>query len=1013
MIKKQLLLLAVALMTALGLSAQNYITGKVVEKENGEALVSTTVKLLRADSTLVTGAVTAKDGTFKLKVSSNGQYIVKVSCVGYKSYTKNVTVSESKDIDLGKITMSLDAIMLKGATVTANVAKVVIAEDTFIYNAAAYRVPEGSVIEELIKRLPGAKIDDDGTITINGKEVKKILIDGKEFMTGDTQTAVKNLPSSIVDKVKAYDEKSDLARISGIDDGEEQTVLDFGLKPGMNKGVFSNIDLSLGTKDRYSEKVMGASFSDKLRVMLMGSANNTNDTGFPGGGGGGQFGANRSGLVASKMVGVNVNYEDKGLLKVDGSIRWNHSDSDSQTQSNSENFVTTSGSFSNNNNVNLSCSDSWNAQMRIEWTPDTMTNIMFRPTASYSVSNSTSVSQSATYNEDPYLYADDPLSDDGFDALEAQDSVLVNSNESSSISYSESKQIGGSLQYNRKLNSKGRNFTLRAQAEYSESKSKSFSTNNVHLYQVTNELGEDSTYQTNRFNTAPQKKYSYSIKGTYSEPIFTATYLQFTYEFKYNYTKSDRSTYDFSNLGEDFFEGLSPSYRGWGSYISRLEDPTLASYYDEDLSRFSEYKNYIHDIQVMLRIIRTKYNINLGVTIMPQKTEFRQDYQGVSVDTTRTVTNVTPTADIRWKISKVSQLRFRYRGSTSQPSMTDLLSITDDSDPLNITMGNPGLKPSFTNTMHLFYNNYIQKTQRAIMVNMNFSTTSNDISNMVTYDQETGGRTTQPQNINGNWNMKGAFMFNTALDTLARFYANTSTDFSYNNRVSYLNLDNSETADKNKVKTTTVRETLAAGFRNDWLEFELTGTVNYEHTRNELQPTNNLDTWSFSYGFNADIELPWGTRIATNLGMNSRRGYSDDSMNTNELIWNAQLSHSFLSGKPLTISLQFYDILHEQSTISRMISATQRSDSRQNAINQYAMLHVIYRMNLFGNKEARQEMRRAGRQGNLRDGDRPEGGPGGGGDGPGGGGEGPGGGGPGGGGGFGGGGGPGGGFGGA
>lgn len=969
----------VTMACTIGVWAQGTITGKVVEKESQEALVSTTVKLLRMDSTLVAGTVTDKDGSFSIETLGEGQFIVRVSCVGYKNYTKNITVKNGGNVAMGKISLEVDAIMLKGATVTANAAKVIVKEDTFIYNAAAYRTPEGSVIEELVKRLPGAKVDDEGNITINGKEVKKVLVDGKEFMTGDTKTAMKNLPTSIVDKVKAYDEKSDLARISGIDDGEEQTVLDFGIKPGMNKGVFSNIDLSAGTEDRYSGRVMGAMFRDKFRLMLMGNANNTNDMGFPGGGGGGgRFGGNRSGLIATKMVGLNINYEKTDLIKVDGSIRWNHSDGDSQTQSSSENFVTTSGSFSNSNNINLSCSDQWNAQMRIEWTPDTMTNIIFRPTFSYSRSNSTSQSNSATYNEDPYLYADDPLSDVGTSLLSAEDSVMVNSNYNTGINFSTSTSIGGTLQINRKLNSRGRNVTLRGSVEYSDSEDKGFSTNNVHLYQITNAEGTDSTYQTNRYNTAPQKKWSYSARATYSEPIFNkSTFLQLSYEFKYSYTKSDRSTYDFSNLGEDFFSGVTPSYRGWGYYLSRLDNP-IEYYYDEDLSRFSEYKNYIHDIQLMLRLLRTKYNLNLGVTVMPQRTEFRQDYQGVSVDTTRTVTNVTPTADFRWKISKVSQLRFNYRGTTSQPSMTDLLSITDDSDPLNITKGNPGLKPSFTNTMRLFYNNYMQIMQRAVMVNMNFSTTRNDISDMVTYDESTGGRTTQPQNINGNWNIGGAFMFNTALDTLGRFYANTFTDASYTNRVGYLNLDNSAIADKNNVKTTSLKETLTAGYRNDWLEFELTGNVTYEHTRNELQPDNNMDTWQFSYGFNADIQLPWGTTIATNMGMNSRRGYSDSSMNTNELVWNAQVSHSFLKGKPLTLSLQFYDLLGQQSTISRMISAMQRNDTRQNAINQYAMLHVIYRMNLFGSKEAREEMRRERREGMMPPGgpgERPEGPP--------------------------------------
>ena len=966
---KRLLLLIAVFAAIIPSMAQRNITGKVVEKETSEALPMTTVKLMKTDSTLVKGVVTSETGDFKLAAPADGKYIVKITCVGFKSFTRNITVAEGKDIALGTVSMSPDAIMLKGATVVSNVAKVVLKEDTFIYNAAAYRTPEGSVVEELVKKIPGAEVSDDGTIKINGKTVKKVLVDGKEFMTGDTKTAMKNLPTSIVEKVKAYDEKSDLARVSGIDDGEEQTVLDFGLKKGMNKGMFSNTDLGIGTQDRYAARVMAARFNSNLRLMGFGNANNVNDMGFPGGGGSGRFGGGRSGLSASKMVGFNMNYEKKGVLKLDGSVRWNHNDGDAYSKTSSENFVSTTGSFSNSIRQNYSRSNSWNAQMRLEWTPDTMTNIMLRPEFSYSTSDGVSTSESGTYNDDPYLYVSNPLNADDMATL-AADSLMVNYRRNRSITYSDSKKVGSSLQINRKLNSMGRNITLRLNANYNESNSKSLQTNNVHLYQTKNYLGNDSTYQTNRYNLTPQKNMNYSARLTYSEPIMKATFLQFSYQFQYKYTKSDRSTYDFSKLDNPYlFDGLGVDYRGWDDYLSRLANP-YTEYRDDSLSRYSEYKNYIHNIQLMLRVIRKAYNLNVGVTVMPQQTKFIQNYRGRNVDTTRTVTNVTPTADFRWKISKVSQLRFNYRGTTSQPSMTDLLDITDNSDPLNISKGNPGLKPSFTNNMYLFYNNYFERRKASIMFNLGYTTTSNSISQKVTYDPVTGGRTTQPENINGNWNTNAAFMYNTSIDTAGYFNVNTFTDVRYANNVGYISLDRNSNSQKNITKELNLSERLSASYRNDWMEFELTGSVRYNHARNELQTNSNLDTWQFSYGFNTNVTLPWGTRIATDLNMNSRRGYNDASLNTNELLWNAQISQSFLTGKPLTVSLQFYDLLHQQSNFSRTINAMQRSDVEYNAITNYAMLHVIYRMNLFGTKEARREMRQGGPSGDGPRGDR-------------------------------------------
>ncbi len=979
--RKSFLLAILLLMTTIAFAQKREISGFLVDSESKEPLSLATVQLLKMDSTFISGAMSNDSGKFVIQAPANDKYLLKVTSVGYIPAVKRIQMQDDHDLNMGLLQVLANSTLLKEAVVKAQALKVTVKEDTFIYNSAAYRTPEGSTIEELVKRLPGAQVDDDGKITINGKEVKKILVDGKEFMTGDTKTAMKNIPTSIIEKVKAYDQKSDLARVTGIDDGDEQTVLDFGTKPGNNKGLMTNVDVGVGTKDRYSSRLFGGYFNSDWRVFGMGNANNVNDMGFGGRGGG--FGRGRNGLNASKMVGANINYEKKDTLKVDGSVRWNHSDGDAYSKTSSENFVSTVGSFSNSINQNYSRSNSWNAQFRVEWTPDTMTNIMFRPTMSYSTSDGLSASQSASFNEDPYTYVTSPL--DELAALSA-DSVVVNSNKNSSMSYSKNKNFGAMLQFNRKLNSKGRNVTLRADANYSDSESNSLSMNNVHLYQMKDQYGNDSTYQTNRYSLTPSKKWNYTLQATYSEPLWKGAFLQLRYRFNYSYSKSDRNTYDFSNLGEDFFSSLSTGYRMWNNYLDYLATETgmpYSDYLDKDLSRFSEYKNYTHSIELMLRMIRTKWQLNAGVLAQPQKSHYVQDYQGVSADTTRNVFNVSPTFDFRYRFNKVSNLRLNYRASTSQPSISDLLDIYDDSDPLNISTGNPGLKPSFTQRFSLFYNSYFQQTKQAAMAHVNFSTTNNSISRRVTYNDVTGGRLTRPENINGNWDLNAALMFNTPLDSAGNWNVNTFTNFSYNNNVGYVTLGRNQDSQKNTTKDMNINERLSASYRNDWLEVEFDGSLNYRHSRNQLQATSNLDTWQFSYGLNFNVQAPWGTTLATDVHMSSRRGYSDASLNTNEFVWNAQLSQSFLKGKPLTIMLQFYDILHNQSNFSRSISASQRTDTEYNAINSYAMLHINYRLNLFGSKEARRGMRGGpgdgpgdgpGRNGGFRPGPPPGGG---------------------------------------
>ena len=933
---------------------ERLVSGAIIDRDTKDPVEQVTVQLLKTDSTYVTGAISNEKGLFHLNAPENGKYLLKITSVGYKPTVKRVVIEQDKNLALGNVVVGADAIMLKGAVVTAMAQKVTLKEDTFVYNSAAYRTPEGSVVEELVKRLPGAEVSDDGTIKINGKEVKKILVDGKEFMTGDTKTALKNLPTSIIDKIKAYDEKSDLSKVTGIDDGEEQTVLDFNVKKGMNKGLMSNIDLGIGNKDRYSARGMGGYFNSNNRFLLFGNANNTSDRGFGGGGPRRGFGGG-NGLNASKMLAANYNYEEKNKFKFNTSLRWNHSDGDVWSRRSSENFMGSSSSFSNSLNQNFSRSDSWNGNIRLEWMPDTMTNILFRPSISWTTNDSRSTGISASYNQDPYQYTEDPLSDEGIEKMDEVDAV-INRQKSVSLSYSKNNNIRGMLQLNRKLNNKGRNVTLRMDAKYTDKDSKSISLQNAHLYLVQNEAGLDSTYQTNRYNLTPSKDYSYSAQATYSEPLWKATFLQFSYKFTYSYSKSDRSTYDFSKYS---FDGISPEYGAWGNYLGRL-DGELGDYRDDKLSRYSEYRNYTHDIQVMMRFIRQKYNLNFGVMIQPQRSKFIQDYQGKYVDTVRTVTNVSPTLDFRYRFSKMSNLRVNYRGATAQPSISQLLDITDNSDPLNVSMGNPGLKPSFTQNFRLFYNNFVQNHNKGVMTYINFSTTSNSISNKVTYDETTGGRITRPENINGNWNVMGAFMFNCSIDSAGVWNINTDTNLGYNHYVSYLSLDKSQDSQKNTTQNTTWNERLSLSYRNDWLELSLDGTLAYNHAKNKLQPNSNLDTWQFSYGPSMTLTAPWGTSLNTSLSCSSRRGYSDASMNTDEFVWNAQLSQGFLKGKPLTVMLQFYDLLHQQSTFSRAISSVSRTDTEYNAINSYAMLHVVYRMNLFGGKDARKENRGEG-----------------------------------------------------
>ncbi len=918
------------------------ISGSLTDVDAKEPIEQATIQVFWAkDSSFVGGTLTDTRGNFSIDAPSNGTYRLRISSIGYQTIEREVTLRRNQSMDLGVLLMKPESIMLKEAVVTGRAAQVVARKDTLIFNPEAYRTPEGSAIEELIKRIPGAEVDEDGKITINGKEVKKILLDGKEFMLGDVETALKNLPVSIIQNMKFYDQQSDQARITGIDDGEKETVLDFTIKRGMNRGYMTNLDLAGGTHDRYASRGMGSSFTDKTRFVLMGNLNNKEENA-------GWW--NRRGLNTNKMLGTNLNYDDGKKLKVDFHVRWNHRNGDNRNENTSENFYSASSrTFSNSKSVNLTRSNNWNGNMRVEWKPDTLTNILFRANGSYGTNDGTTTSQAATFNQDPYLYVADPLATaEQIDPANPLYPYMVNHNQSANLSYSRNKNAWGMLQLYRRLNAKGRHVTFRVEGSGGNNKSENVSNNDVHLFLVKNQAGQDSTYFTARYNTTPTDNSGYVVSATYSEPLWKGAHLQANYELRYNQNKSDRQTYDFSHEPQNIFSGITPKYRDWNPWLSTVEDH-LDDYLDRNLSRFSEYKNYTHNMRLTLRHKEEKYDYNVGFLVQPQRSNFIQDYRGIYVDTVRNVTNFTPTIDFHYKFSDQNNIWVHYRGDTRQPEMTQLLDITDDSNPLYITQGNPGLKPQFTNSLNTYYNNYIARHKRTIVVYANYRHTRNSISNLVRYNPATGGNVSRPENINGNWNVNGGFNFNTALDSAAHWNVGTETRARYNNYVSYVAQMQAD-AKKNTTRSINLTERLTAGFRNDWLEVTLDGSINFQHSRNELQPNANLDTWQFNYGGHFLLRLPLGIEVSSDLRERSRRGYNDPSMNTNEFIWNGQISKSFLKSKTLIVALNFYDLLGQQSNYERWINATSRSDTQYNSINSYAMLHVRYRLNMFGGK---------------------------------------------------------------
>jgi hypothetical protein len=912
---KKLLIGGLLLAVASVAFAQNKhiaVTGIVAEKDTKQAVEQATVQLFALpDTAFVAGAATLAKGRFTLPKVEAGKYIIKVSFVGFQSKVVPVQLSAARlNYNAGTIFLESDAIMLSEALVTAEAPPVTVKADTVEYNSSAYRVPEGSMLEELIKKLPGAEVSDDGKITINGKDVKRIMVDGKEFFSNDPQVSMKNLPVEMVEKIKAYDKKSDMARVTGIDDGNEETVLDLTVKKGMKQGWVGNLIAGYGNKDRYEASGMMSRFLDDASFSIVGSTNNTNNRGTSelgdagsgsGFGGGGGFGGAGSGITTAHSLGMNFARETK-KLQVGGNVQYRYSDNDAQMKSSTETFLGDQSSFGNSTNLSRRKSNSVRADFRIEWRPDTMTTIIFRPNGNYSTTESKSQSSSATLNNEHQL---------------------VNSKESNSTSQNDTYSFNGQLQLFRKLNSKGRNVSVSGNFGYSDGDTDSESYSDTRFFNE-NSI-QDSTEYT-RYTNRTNDSRNWSLSASYTEPVFKAHFLQVRYEFSHRKRLSQSLVSDLDSvMPNGYVESLS----------SRVEN-----FYDTHLTELS------------LRGIHPKVMYVFGVGANPQSS-LSQTTIGPNAKKQlprQNVVNVSPNAMMRFSFSSQHILMLRYRGRSSAPDIEDLQDVIDQTDPLNIRYGNPNLKPSFNNMMMMFYNKYIPESMRSYSMNMFYSSTINSVANKMRYNVATGGRIYERVNVNGNWNANGFFTFNTPLKN-KKFTLSSSSNAAYSNAVSYTGV-----GDMDAILSTThnfiAGERLTGNYRTGAFDISFNASANYNKTKNSMQPGSNRETFDYILGGSTNINLPWQVSFSTDANYRIKEGYSGN-FNTNEIMWNAQFSKSFLKANAATVRIKMYDILRQQSNLSRNISETMMSDTEYNTLGSYFMVHFVYRLNTLGGKSGK------------------------------------------------------------
>ncbi len=910
------------------------LSGRVCELSTKTPIVQAIVQLRQLpDSTSVSNQATNAQGVFSFSKLHKGNYALKVTYIGMSSRVIPVTITgRTPKQNLADILMSDDAIMLQEAVVTAAAAKVEVKEDTMVYNADAYRTQAGATVEDLVKRIPGAEVADDGSVTINGQTIQKILVDGKEYFKQDPTIALKNLPVNAIKSVKAYNRKSDMARVSGIDDGNDEAVLDLTIKKGHKKGLFGNSDVAYGTDDRYLAKGMLNSFMDNKQLSAFVNINNINDRGY------GNAGFHRmrqsTGLNAKKSAGLHIaNSWDN--VDFGGSISYNDDDQDLVSTGSTETFLQENNTFGRSYGKTRNKVDKLHADFQLEWKISPTTTLMYYPSFVYNKTNKVVDNKSLTANE----IITRSLSKD-FTTVEDEEDFpgLINQNISSTATESKNISTDGDVQLNQKLSDNGRNLLLRFKYSLAKDKSDVYKTNDVYYY-----LTDAENVHTNRYTDTDNNSNSYRLQAAYSEPIANNQYLQLDYQYNYKHSKRDKATYD----------------------NSTPDNMTLLG--DQSVS----YKNdYITQrIRMGYRYATKALNLTAGVDLMPQKstTSYTQDSEKKEVK--KSIFNWAPFLEVKRTFSKTSALRIKYKGRASMPSMTALSPIADTSNPLQTVYGNSDLKPSMTHQFRIHYNRFNRKSQTGMFAGAFFNATQNDVAYLTVYDTETGYKETTPKNINGNWTAMGIFAFNTALKN-KNFTISNMIRPRYTHQKSFMQSNLGETAEENTTKDMNLNDRFRFGYRTDSWDAGLVLGLTYDNSKNTLNTTNDRETYDYSFGGETNISLPWGIDLSTDASYAIRRGYSA-GLNRKELVWNAQLSKTFGRKKNMTLSLQGLDLLDQQTNIMSNIDQTMRSDNEYNGINSYFMVHFIYRLDIFGNRDSQERMgpggpHRGGRPGGRR-----------------------------------------------
>lgn len=894
------------LLFSISLSAQNYTIKGVVQDADNNSLIGAVAVLLNAtDSVMLGFSATETNGSFLIDGIPKGKYNLQITYIGYGTIQKLIDLNgESKTMDLGIIKMNEEGKMLDAVTISAEYVPIKVTKDTLEFNADAFKTQPNAVVEELLKRLPGVEVDADGVIKVQGEEVKSVTVDGKEFFGNDPKMATRNLPANAVKKVQVFDKKSKTSEFTGIDDGNDEKTINLELKEDKRNGYFGNVMAGYGSDGRYEGKTLINRFSPKTQLSFLGSLNNLNNSGInvndfvsmTGSQGGGgmrainansgvplSFGQNNVGETESITTGLNMNQSFGLKNKLSFSYYLSQSETDLRQNSLSNSFLP-SGTLSSYSKLN-SLSDGLNHN--------------FNTTLDLRIDSTTEMT----------LRGSLALKDGGGERNQIDTTLnaarnILNLNDQFKKNTSESNNYNITLNLRKKLNKIGRTVTLDGSlgANNSDNINRLLSEVYDNTLMINNEI---SVFQDqNQFS----ENQNYSFGLNYTEPLGNQLFVIINGSRRNN--KSD--------IIKDFLD-LNPD---------ALTNPGILN---EELSRTFDNRFVYNTGGLNFRLSKENYSASVGVDFQNSNLEGQPS---IGEDINQQFNNFLPKASL--ELDKL-RIRMNYSTSVREPSMEQLQPVVDNTDPLRIYQGNPGLVPEYRHNMRISYNFFDQFNFRSLFANVRLGYTKNRITTATILDPQTFIRTQTPVNTDSESTLGANLNYSSPLNFMkAKF--RTGINSSLTSGIVYINgKENNFDNWSNGINLTLENKS------KKLFDASVSGRLSFNSNLFENNKSQNTNFVNQTYESYLALFAGKGWTIDTRMEYNIYDQGSFDA-STKISLWQASLSKGFMDNK-LTAKLRIFDILNQNQGVSRSSSNQDISESISNSIGRYLMLNFTYALN--------------------------------------------------------------------